>query len=151
MYTFPTLTATQSSLSMGIPLRVSQVLRLVLDPDMLQQLARKTAESLMTSSKPTARARRDKKSKSEGATVVRTPPFSHVDAWKSINDRPFCPWIDPSLDLWDSRFGADGPAAEDWLETPPSSEELDKAVSTMEVCADRTCALCVVCMSPVLT
>lgn len=119
------------------------MLRLVLDPDMLQQLAKKTAES-MTTSKPTARARRDKKSKSEGATVVRTPPFSHVDAWKSINDRPFAPWIDPSVDLWDSRFGADGPAAEDWLETPPSSEELDKAVSTMEVRGGHTRALCIV-------
>ncbi|CAN0312071.1 unnamed protein product, partial [Hapterophycus canaliculatus] len=63
---------------MNISLSPGQVLRLVLDPDMLLQLAKKS---------------------SENRQVPPSPPHSHVDAWKSINGRPFARWIDPFVDV----------------------------------------------------
>lgn len=113
------------------------MLRLVLDPDMLRQLARRTAESITTSTKSPKQADNDKAKENGnnmGPKIIRTPPYSHVDAWKSINRRPFSPWIDPTVDVWDARFGGDGPAPGDWLESPPSDDELGRAASTIEVC-----------------
>ena len=60
-------------------------------------------------------------------------PYSHVDAWKSINGRPFARWVDPSVDVWDARFEGDGPSNAEWLELPPLEAELDRAAGVMEV------------------
>lgn len=60
--------------------------------------------------------------------------YSHVDAWKSINGRPFARWIDPAVDVWDARFEGEGPSNAEWLESPPMEAELDRAAGVTEVC-----------------
>lgn len=113
---------------------------MVLDPDMLLQLTKKTAESMKTSSGHTGNknSRRGKRAPAAGARGSSfTPPHSHVDAWKSINGRPFSPWIDPLVDVWDGNFGVDGPSPREWLKAPPSEAELDRAEGTMEVCTSN--------------
>ncbi|CAM9483537.1 unnamed protein product [Ectocarpus fasciculatus] len=105
----------------GLPLTAQQVLRLVLDPDMLLQFAKKTAE---------INAAAGHGQQQRGKPPRPTP--SHVDAWKSINGRPFTRWIDPSVDVWDARFEGEGPPNAEWLQLPPLQAELDRAAWVME-------------------
>ncbi|CAM9305075.1 unnamed protein product [Ectocarpus sp. 13 AM-2016] len=105
----------------GAPLTAQQVLRLVLDPDMLLQFAKKTAEI-------NAAAGHGHQQKGK----PQLPAASHVDAWKSINGRPFTRWIDPSVDVWDPRFEGEGPPNAEWLQSPPLQAELDRAAGVME-------------------
>lgn len=97
------------------------------DPDMLLQLAKRSAET-----SPAADGGR--RTRGSGGERQRTSPISSVDAWKSINGRPFIRWINPSVDIWDAAFGGEGPSNAEWLEMPPLDEELDRASAVMEVC-----------------
>eukprot|EP00752_Nemacystus_decipiens_P004634 g4228.t1 len=114
----------------GSPLTAQQVLRLVLDPDMLLQLAKKSA---VVTPPARGRGRGGAGGAGRGRQEKAPPsPYSHVDAWKSINGRPFARWIDPSVDVRDARFGGDGPSNAEWLELPPRHSELDRAAGVME-------------------
>ena len=101
---------------------------MVLDPDMLLQLAKKSAETSPAAGGGGGRGGRGGKGKKP-----RTPPVSTVDAWKSINGRPFARWIDPTVDVYDARFGNEGPSNAEWLQLPPLEVELDRAAGVMEV------------------
>lgn len=101
---------------------------MVLDPDMLLQLAKKSAETSPAAGGDGGRRRRGGKVKKP-----RTPPVSTVDAWKSINGRPFLRWIDATVDVYDARFGDEGPSNAEWLQLPPLEAELDRAAGAMEV------------------
>lgn len=93
---------------------------MVLDPDMLLQLAKRSAET--SSAAGGSRGGR-----------ARQAPHSTVDAWKSINGRPFARWTDPTVDVWDARFEGEGPSNAEWLALPPLEAELDRAAGMMEV------------------
>lgn len=103
---------------------------MVLDPDMLLQLAKKTAET--SPAADGGRGGRGGRGRGQG-TRLRTSPLSNVDAWKSINGRPFSRWIDPSVDVWDDRFEGEGPSNQEWLHAPVSDAELERAAGMMEV------------------
>lgn len=112
---------------------------MVLDPDMLLQLAKKSA----VVSPEAGGGGRGGRGRGRGGgrgggqrQQGKAPrsPYSHVDAWKSVNGRPFARWIDPSVDVWDARFEGDGPSNAEWLESPPLEAELDRAAGVMEVC-----------------
>ncbi|CAM9469147.1 unnamed protein product [Laminaria digitata] len=112
----------------GSPFTAQQVLRMVLDPDMLLQLAKKSAET-----SPAAGGGGGGRGGRGGKTKKpRTAPVSTVDAWKSINGRPFARWIDPTVDVYDERFGDEGPSNAEWLQLPPLEAELDRAAGVME-------------------
>lgn len=114
--------------------RFCQVLRLVLDPDMLLQLAKKSAvTSSATGAGAGGRGERGRERRQQQQLQKPRSPYSHVDAWKSINGRPFARWVDPSVDVWDSRFEEGGPPNAEWLELPPLAAELDRAAGVMEV------------------
>lgn len=109
----------------------------MLDPDMLLQLAKKSA---MTTMPPGGGRGRGQAGRGEGGRGARgqqgkaaPSPYSQVDAWKSINGRPFARWTDPAVDVWDARFEGEGPPNAEWLETPPMQAELDRAAGVMEV------------------
>lgn len=120
----------------------------MLDPDMLLQLAKRSAViSPAAGGRGRGRGRgrggggrgrggeeggRDQQGKAAAAPPPPSP-YSHVDGWKSINGRPFARWIDPSVDVWDARFEGDGPSNAEWLELPPLEAELDRAAGVMEV------------------
>lgn len=105
---------------------------MVLDPDMLLQLTKKTAET-----SPAAGGGRG--GQGGGQTKqLRTPPHSNVDAWKAINGRPFSRWIDPSVDVWDNLFEGEGPSNLEWLHAPIADAELESAAGMMEV---RVCVV----------
>lgn len=117
-------------------LRFCQVLRLVLDPDMLLQLAKKSAVTTPTGAGAGGAGGRGGRGRGRGQQRQQQKPrspYSHVDAWKSINDRPFARWIDPSVDVWDARFEEGGPPNAEWLELPPLAAELDRAAGVIEV------------------
>lgn len=102
---------------------------MVLDPDMLLQLSKKSAETSQAAGggRGGGRGGRDK------GKTLRTPPRSYVDAWKSINGRPFARWINPAVDVWDDQFEGEGPSNAEWLEFPLIEAELDRAAGVMEV------------------
>lgn len=114
---------------------------MVLDPSMLLQLTRTSADSVTANAEAAGNGARGGRAKerSSGAKAreppkeTRVPPHSYVDAWKSINGRPFSPWIDASVDIWDSGFGLEGPSPGKWLQMPPADSELDKAALAMDV------------------
>lgn len=109
---------------------------MVLDPDMLLQLAKKSAvmtQEAVGRGQGRGRGRGAGRGRGQQEKAQRSP-YSHVDAWKSINGRPFARWIDPSVDVWDARFEGEGPSNADWLESPPLEAELDRAAGVMEVC-----------------
>lgn len=101
---------------------------MVLDPDMLLQVAKKSAEN-----SPAAGRGRRGGGGGGGAGGKSRNPHSHVDGWKSINGRPFTRWIDPAVDVWDERFEGEGPSNAEWLQQPPVQAELDRAEGVMEV------------------
>lgn len=101
---------------------------MVLDPDMLLQLAKKSSEN-----SPAASRSRSSGGGAAGGNTPPRSPHSHVDAWKSINGRPFARWIDPSVDVWEERFEGQGPSNAEWLQLPPVQAELDRAEGVMEV------------------
>lgn len=97
-----------------------QVRRLVVDPDMILQLTKKSAESMTASQGRGARSARS------------TPPYSHVDGWKSVNGRPFTPWLKSSVDVWDVELD-DEIGLAGWLHSPQSDAALDFTAIAMEV------------------
>ncbi|CAM9227953.1 unnamed protein product [Pylaiella littoralis] len=122
----------------GAPLTAQQVLRLVLDPDMLLQLAKKSAVTSPTGGGGGRGGRgRGRGQQQQQQQHKPRPPYSHVDAWKSINGRPFARWIDPTVDVWDTRFEGDGPPNAEWLELPPLEAELDRAAGVMEAVREK--------------
>lgn len=107
---------------------------MVLDPDMLLQLAKTSAEtSPAADGGGRSGGRGGGRRGRDNGKLPRAPPHSNVDAWKSINGRPFARWIDPAVDVWDARFGEDGPSNAEWLELPPVEAELSRAAGVMEV------------------
>ncbi|CAM9313648.1 unnamed protein product [Choristocarpus tenellus] len=110
------------------PFTAQQVVnRMVLDPEMILQLVRVSAPL----TPPGSRTRQD-------ISESLSPPQSYVDAWKSVNGRPFMRLSDPTVDLW----GEDGlgwgegrqmPLQGEWLQTPLRDWELESSLAAIEV------------------
>lgn len=88
---------------------------MVVDPEMLLQLAHRVAES-------SAEAKR--RSQRAGGMA----PHAYVDAWKSVNGRPFAPWLDASVDVSDAE-----PPTEAWMRRPLDVAAIPGVERAMEV------------------